>query len=301
MVDISFLTILILLILGYFVLYFGGRKYLETFQSDVGMPDSKRFESDGTPRTVLNTTMYSPDMMNQVEKPFLASPINDLDDFELSTIFQNQGSKPASRKQISDAMTQYPMDWSVQGPDSQYFQENQASYEKENAENANNPPPTSFYKEVDGTNMAIPDTEAQDEEEKKILQTYVPESSKGLLQYSIDDVKHLLDRVYDKRGLIPVIEKSKQGENIWEVTETKEKNPHIVWEDEVERNVQRQSMEQRGEEVIQVPYTVSDVASGLDPFFQSRNRVRDGKYDYTEWTPGLERMFAPTYPLKSWF
>ena len=41
--------------------------------------------------------------------------------------------------------------------------------------------------------------------------------------------------------------------------------------------------------------------AGLDPFFQSRNRVRDGKYDYTEWTPGLERMFAPTYPLKSWF
>jgi hypothetical protein len=53
--------------------------------------------------------------------------------------------------------------------------------------------------------------------------------------------------------------------------------------------------------VIEVPYTVTDVSAGLDPFFQSRNRVRDGKYDYTEWTPGLERMFAPTYPLKSWF
>ena len=27
----------------------------------------------------------------------------------------------------------------------------------------------------------------------------------------------------------------------------------------------------------------------------------DGKNDYTQWTPGLERMFAPTHPIKSWF
>ena len=59
-------------------------------------------------------------------------------------------------------------------------------------------------------------------------------------------------------------------------------------------------MTKRGEESIEVPYTVSDVAAGLDPFFQPRNTVRDGKYDYTKFTPGLERMFAPTYPIKAW-
>ena len=55
------------------------------------------------------------------------------------------------------------------------------------------------------------------------------------------------------------------------------------------------------EEVIEVPYTAADVAAGLDPFFQARNSVRDGKYDYYQWTPGLERMFAPTYPIKEWY
>ena len=59
-------------------------------------------------------------------------------------------------------------------------------------------------------------------------------------------------------------------------------------------------MQKRGEDVIEVPYTASDLAAGLDPFFQPRNSVRDGKYDYTQWTPGLERMFAPTYPVKEW-
>ena len=293
MANSNLITLFFLLIFGYFVLYFGGRKYLESFQSEDDIKN--RFNPDGTPRDDLNMTVYPP------EKPYLMNPIDDLDDYEISAVFQNQGSKTASRKQISDAMTRYPMDWSVQPPNSQYFQDNQAQFEKKVVEDLNNPPPTKMYNEINGSDMTPPDTAAMEAEERKILQTYKPECSKGLLQYSVDDVKALTDKVYGKKGLIPVVEKSKQGENIWEITEVKEKNPHIVWEDEVERDTQRQAMEKRGEEVIEVPYTASDVAAGLDPFFQARNTVRDGKNDYYQWTPGLERMFAPTYPIKYWF
>ena len=74
----------------------------------------------------------------------------------------------------------------------------------------------------------------------------------------------------------------------------KEINPTIVWEDDT-RNI----MQQRRENAIDVPYTVSDVTAGLDPYFQPRNTVRDGKYN--EFTPDLERMFAPTYPVKEWY
>jgi hypothetical protein len=290
----SNLTLLfLLLIMGYFVLYFGGRKYLENFKGDYdGQP---RFKPDGEPNEQMNMMIYPP------EKPYLMNPIDDLDDYELSLVFKNQGSKVASKKQISDAMTRYPMDWSVQGPDSQHFQDNQAQYEKQVQENMENPPATNFYKEVSGEDMKPLDTASFEEEEKKILQTYKPECSKGLLQYSLDDVRGLVDKIYGKKDLIPVIEKSKQGENIWEITELKEKHPHIVWEDELERETERQTMEKRGEEVIEVPYTASDVAAGMDPFFQARNSVRDGKFDYYQWTPGLERMFAPTYPIKAWY
>jgi hypothetical protein len=293
MANSNLFTIFGLLILGYFVLYFGGRKYLEKFQNDYdGQP---RFEPDGEPNTQMNKMVYPP------EKPYLMNPIDDLDDYEISTIFQNQGSKEASRKQISDAMTRYPMDWVTQGPNSQYFQDNEAQFENKRAENVNNPPPTKMYNEINGSDMTPPDTAAMEAEEKKILQTYKPECSKGLLQYSLDDVKGLVDRVYGKKGQIPIIEKSKQGENIWEITEVKEKHPHIVWEDDLERQTERQKMEKRGEEVIEVPYTASDVAAGLDPFFQARSSTRDGKNDYYQWTPGLERMFAPTYPIKEWY
>jgi hypothetical protein len=288
----SLITIFVLLIIGYLVLYFGGRKYLETFQESEYK--KQRFQPDGEPNDRMNMTAIPP------EKPYLMNPIDSLDDYEASVIFQNQGSKEASKKQISDAMTRYPMDWTVQGPNSQYFQENQEDYNKQLQENANKPPVTSFYKEVDGSDMKMPDYDKQEEEERKILQTYKPKCTKDLLEYNVDDVKSLVDKVFDKKGLIPVLERSKQGSNVWEIIEVKEKNPKIVWEDDIENQTQRETMEKRGEDVIEVPYTASDLAAGLDPFFQPRNSVRDGKYDYTQWTPGLERMFAPTYPVKAW-
>lgn len=294
MANSNLMILFMLLILGYFVLYFGGRKYLEKFVPNDydGQP---RFNPDGTPNEQQNMMIYPP------EKPYLMNPIDDLDDYELSLVFQNQGSKTASRKQISDAMTRYPMDWSVQGSNSQYFQDNQAEFENKIVENINNPPSEKMYKEIDGSDMTPLDTSTMEAEEKKILQTYKPECSKGLLQYSLDDVKGLVDKIYTKKGLIPVIEKSKQAENTWEITEVKEKNPVIVWEDDLEQQTQRQRMDARREEVIEVPYTATDIAAGLDPFFQARSSTRDGNYDYYKWTPGLERMFAPTYPIKAWY
>jgi hypothetical protein len=241
----------------------------------------------------------SPSSSRQPDTPFTTAPIMNLDDYEVSSIFQNRGSREASKQQLSDAMTRYPLDWSVQSPDSQVFQEGQVQWEKKKVENYENPPHTEAYQNIDGSNMVPMDTETQEEEEKKILQMYQPKSSKELLHYSVDDVQQLMDRVYNKRGLIPVIHKSKQGENMWEITEVKEKDPKIVWEDDVQ--TEREVQTQRGEQNIEVPITASDLSSGLDPFFAERSSTRHGKNDYTQWTPGLERMFAPTHPVKSWF
>jgi hypothetical protein len=293
MANSNLMILVMLFIVGYFVLYFGGRKYLEKFENDYD--GQSRFNPDGSPNEQQNMMIYPP------EKPYLMNPIDDLDDYELSLVFQNQGSKEASRRQISDAMTRYPMDWPAQGPNSQYFQDKQAEYEKKFVNNLNNPPSEKIYKNINGSDMTPPDTAEMEAEEKKILQTYKPECSKGLLQYSLDDVRGLVDRIYGKKGLIPVIEKSKQAENVWEITEVKEKHPHIVWEDDLERETERQKMEKRGEETIEIPYTASDLAAGLDPFFQARHSVRDGRYDYYKWTPGLERMYAPTFPIKAWY
>jgi len=282
-----FITILLVVILAYFVLYFTGRKYLENFDAD---------NTTKNPDEILNQTVYPPD------KPYITSPINDLDDYELSVIFQNQGDKEASKKQISDAMSRYPLDWSNLPQNSQVFQENQQAFLEQQKQKEVRPNETaSLYGEIDGSDMKPLDTSALEEEERKILQTYKPESSKGLLSYSLDDVKHLVDKIYKKRGLIPTIVKSEQAQNAWEITEVQPEHPHIVWEDDVERMTERERQTLRNEELIQVPYTVTDLQAGLDPFFQARSTVRDDKYIYNEFIPQLERVFAPTFPIKNWY
>ena len=285
MENSTLLTIFALLIVGYLVLYFGGRHYLETFQNNT------------KPIHTANHSLKDHTCGFPPESPYSMVQAENPDEYELASVFQHQGSRHATKKQISDAMTRYPMDWSAQGQNSQYFQEHQAQYEKETADTIH---PVPFHKEIHGTNMLLPDSAEQEEEEKKILKTYQPKSSKGLLEYSVDDVKGLLYKLYDKKGLIPIVEKSKQGDNVWEIVEVKEKNPQIVWEDEVDPRAH--AMKLRGEEVIQVPNTAADLAAGMDPFMKPRGSTRHGKQDhYSDFAPSLQRMFEPTRPIKSWF
>lgn len=275
-------VIIWLLVLGYLAIYVGSRKYLEWFQDANMQEATPRFSEDGTP--IPN--------QNAAAMPEIQSSAEPADEYEVSAVFQNQGSKQASQQQISDAMTRYPLDWSVQGPNSEYFQANQIQYTSD-TNYATQPAP--FKPQETGS----PVPESQEEEEQKILKTYQPKSSKDLLTYSVDDVKNLLDKVYDKKGLIPVIQKSKQGPNVWEITEIKEKNPKIVWEDDAEKST-RQAMDMRGEEKIQVPYTASDVAAVVNPFLNPRERVGKGPYPTQQWTPGVDRMFTPSYPIPAW-
>jgi len=267
----------LLILVGYATLYFSGRKYLEGF--------GNRFNLDGSPVTDAST-IRQPDALP--EKVYPMQPQMDM--YDASAVYNNQGSKTASKKQLSDAMTRYPLDWSVQGSGSQVFQEGQAMYEKQMK---STPSQVEAFEEQ-ATDMLLPDASTLEEEERKILQTYKPESSKGLLHYSMHDVTHLLDKLYAKKGLVPVIAKSTQGDNVWEIVEVKEKNPKIVWEDDT-----RQKMTDRGEDMIQVPYTAGDIAAGLDPFKHPRNRVRDGRFDIKE-NSELDRMFQPTYPVPQW-
>ena len=275
MLDVDPLdTFLLIMLVGYMVFYLGGRKYAEHFQS----------QSRPAP---LQPSQKKP------EPPYTKKPIRSLDEYEISAVYQNQGSKEATKLQRDQAMAQYPMDWVTQGPASPAYQEGAARFQNTSA--------------VEGQNsadqeMLLPDSALQEAEERKILQTYQPEKSANLL-YSVEDVKTLVEKLYDKRGLIPELVPSKQGPNVWEITEVREKNPKIIWEDDpavLANATQRQRMNARQEDTIQVPYHASDVGAGVDPFFE-RDSTRQGRFDYHQWTPGLERMFAPTHPVKRWF
>ena len=57
MTNSILITTVLLFVIGYIVLYFGSRKYLEHF----GDCKNKRFNSDGSPHTEQNMIIYPPE------------------------------------------------------------------------------------------------------------------------------------------------------------------------------------------------------------------------------------------------
>jgi len=231
--------------------------------------------------------------------PYATNPIMRLDDYEYSMIFQSEGDRNAQRRSISDAMSRYPSDWCTMPPSSSLFQISQEGFVNAvQADSKAAPADVSAFESISGLAEQPPDLDAAEDEEKKVLAMYQPEETKDLINYSLKDAKRMIKQIYSKKGLVADLQKSSQGENVFEIVEVREKNPTIIWEDDVSTPENREII--RGENRINVPIAVSDTAAGLDPFYEPRSGTRLGTNDYTKWTPGLERQFAPTYTGNGW-
>jgi hypothetical protein len=282
---------------AFFVLYVSGRYYLrEGFEISQNEKEKFRRMAQLHAPSVYNTTAVREDIVRDL--PYATTPIMSIDDYEYSMVFQNEGNREAGKAEISQAMTRYPLDWSARPPSDQLFQTKREAFTNQVSQDMTQAPVLEEYESISGEAEQPLDTQQADEEERQILQTYTPESTKDLLHYSLMDANQLARRLYKKKGLIPIIEPSKQGENVFEIVELKEINPKIVWEDQVQDPSNRTEL--RGEGQIQVPQIVNDTAAGLDPYFEPRSTVRMDRHDYTKWTPGLERTFAPTYTGNGW-
>lgn len=258
-------------------------------------------------RYYLREGFNAPEISEQ-DRAYATSPINKLDDYEYDVVFANEGSRAASKREISDAMSRYPLSWTARPPSDEEFQNYREAFIDASERKMTDAPAAAMqiqekYAAVSGDNMVPPDTTAQEMEERAILAMYNPEEPVKLKEYEVqptlERVKDLVTKIYDKRGLIADVERSKQGQNVFEIVEARPKDEKIIWEDEKPSEVERAQL--RGEQQITVPTTVNDIAAGLDPFFEPRMGVRMDRNDYTRWTPGLERQFAPTYSQKSWF
>ena len=282
---------------AYVVLYILGRYYLlEPFTSGETERARKMAAMHAAPST-YNTTGIREDLVGDL--PYATNPIMRLDDYEYSMIFQSEGNRDAQRRSISDAMSRYPSDWCALPPSAALFQTSQEGFTNAVArDQAAAPADVSEFDSISGTAEQPPDMDAIEEEEKKLLAMYKPEDTKDLIHYSLKDAERLVKKMYEKRGLVADVQKSKQGENVFEIVEVTPKNPVIVWEDDPISPRDRETI--RGENRINVPITVNDMSAGLDPFYEPNSSTRLGKNDYTKWTPGLERQFAPTYTGSGW-
>lgn len=287
-------------------MYVKGRKYLEPFQNAgtgptvnqiYPVPPPLMVETapiDSRPgRVVMEQTSLDPVAQGQIKK---------LDDFEYNMIYQNESDRALSTALRNKLMSQRPMDWAGLPPSSEQFQAGL----RESFENASPTVPDNAkpYQTVNGDNMMPPDTEATEMEERKILQAYKPPSAQELGSYSADedmDPEKLIDKIYAVKGLVPTVA-HKDGTNVYEVVGVRRKDEKVVYEDE-EAPASLGPVRGAGEATIQVPATAYDTAAVVDPFYDTSapgGKTRMGKWDYQSWTPGLERMFAPTNDTQNW-
>jgi hypothetical protein len=226
--------------------------------------------------------------------PYVQTPIQNVDDYEYSLVFKNEGDRTMSKQTRNALLSQYPMDWTVQPPSSEAFQTGLSKF-KESFENS---PPQNLpiYSSIDGSSMVPPDSLADQQKEKEILQTYVPKKPQALTTYDIEDARELIEKIYDAKGLVP--EYKQTGDNQFTIMGVRKKGQEVE-----EAQASSDPVPTQGENTILVPPHID--TEGSDPFFtpdenQNSTNPKNAK-DYTRWTPGLERMFAPNAPMKNWY
>jgi hypothetical protein len=227
-----------------------------------------------------------------VNPPVAIAPINEVDDYEYSLIFRNEGEKPITKSNRDRLMSAYPMDWSTHPPSSAIFEQGHADFVNDLA---NKPPQSGSnpYAILEGFGTLPPVTQ------KEVLATYVPKKPSELTTYDAADAKEIIDKIYSAKGLIADMKPSGTDDNVFIITGVRNKASPISYEPDAQAS--QGPVEASGENTIQAPVVYTSEQQGLDPFFTPGDPSRDSKWDYTRFTPGLERSFAPNDPMQNWY
>jgi hypothetical protein len=114
-------------------------------------------------------------------------------------------------------------------------------------------------------------------------------------------VKTIIEKIYTAKGLKATYKQT--SDNQFQILSTTPLDKVITYEDDPAEpslaSASDEAVASAGEDTIIVP----DIqpTGALDPFYTPGEQTRDGRWDYTKFTPGLERMFAPTEQMQKWY
>jgi hypothetical protein len=238
-------------------------------------------------------------IMEETNPPYATQGINSVDDYEYNLVFRNEGDRAMTKETRDFLMSSYPKDWSTNPPSSELFQEGLAAFKESFVSSCGSTSKSNPYKEVDGSNMTPPDYNKLDAQEKEVLATYVPKKPGELTTYDAEDAKEIIDRIYKAKGLIPDVKQV--DENVFTIMGTRSS----ASSSDADASLEPQHAVASQDAVVssgEIAVTITE-PKVRDRFFTDlgQERTRDGKWDYTSWTPGLERMFAPTDERRNWY
>lgn len=266
----------ILVALGYIAFY------LVTIMSKQKEKESekegyKSCNDDNSCPTVLDTSMYA-------TKPYVTTETS-RGDFEQDFIYKNEGGQDTTRDAIDLARRKFPFDWSQLPPDSSLFQAQQAMFVKDPTTKAS-PFKNDTYDDIDSIKVLPPD-EVPDE-----VATYQPKKNNNLRSTDQKDVMKLIKSIYGPKGFVAKV--AKKANNVYEIYELEEKNPKIVWEEELQASIQDNELNSKVQtaELLVSPSIVNDVNSGLVSYGSGEKTNMDRRI-VNDYNPNLEGIFGP--------
>lgn len=217
-------------------------------------------------------------------------------DFEQDFIFTQEGGPNPSLDAINAARRRFPFDWANLPPSASQFQLQQMLFNKEPANHAASYTEETF-KDIQAADLLPPDSVAEAERQAKLLASYKPISAKDFGAPTKQSVEDLVAKIYEPRGLIPMVAQ-KGDTNVYEIYETKEVNPKIVYEDEPsqQRGVANplEPLSPNVEKYVNMP---TDTSLGLAPVSE---KTKMGRNSYATYDPQLETMFGPRMTWQQW-
>ena len=282
------------LIVAYIIAYFVGREYLQEgfYQTTTTTPTTTPNLSD-TARGTEEIVTRNDTQLDTASVPYNNKRIESVDDYEYTSVFDNETDKELTKDLRTKLMSQYPMDWSTQPESSTHFQNGLHDVSENSPYDVSGA--NMSFNDIGSSNVEPIDTDDVEIKERKMLQTYVPKKTSDLKTYDVDDAYGLIKQMYTAKGLVPEVT-HKKDTNIYEITGVRKMGEKVQYEDEVD------APREGGEESLTVvPQAARDLLNEGDPFYNRQQKTRTGKWDYTKYTPELERMFAPTYPRSQWY
>jgi len=272
----------------------GAREVIVTSDRDIG-PNQNQLKLEDRSGAIFT---------NQVpgEMTYAKTPINKLDDYEYTRVFTNENGPRGdlSRTAVNSLIAKHQLDWAKLP----FNSEDRASAENEfvagRMDNAFRDPKSGvFFRAVEGFEQQPPDLDAKETAEKAALEPFKSHEAVHLIEHNVDDVADMVKKMYDDDPeWEPVIEKI--GDNEFRVSELRPRLKKEQFEDDAPKTIEKA----KDEGTISAAVTVE--GGNKDPYFDKNGVIDYGNnryWEYTDfkkWTPGLERMFAPTLDQNNW-
>lgn len=246
---------------------------------------------------------------SDVDRPWDQTPINSVEDYDRTQVYENERDSrhgAMSTAVINDLTNKYKMDWAQLPFNSEAKAAQEDAFVAGRLDNVYREPKSgTFFKNMMGDGLFPPNTDEREQNERRILNSYkAPQVAKNEEEEETSMIGRLVKKLFaSDKDYEPVVEKS--GDNKWDITELRPKARKEQWAD-ADKGTSIDSAVRAGWVPQNPSMQIFDQGTNDPAFYRAGVADNDnGRFwnykDFNKFTPGLERMYAPTLTTRDWY